>query len=651
MRQTVPSKSNGVLGIKIIHVKWAQTVPSKSNGGLCIGSILERNKALLFKWFWKLCSNEENEWRNIVRDKYMDQSLATLAPVINSRPQSSVFKGIYSISLKSGNTSSLLINGFSIPLGDGSKISFWLDKWAGDRWLKEKYSRLYALSTQRNMSVLNMGEWTVNGLIFVANVSSQFHDYCDALSKCILFFEGQRSGKLPSSQRLTWRKDSALRDGFDVGMNLVGGYYDAGDNVKFNFPMAFSTTLLAWGVIEYGQFMGPDLPHALDAVRWGADYFLRATSEPGQVVASVGDPVGDHDCWERPEDMDTPRTTYVVNQTHPGSELSAEIAAALASSSLALNKINPTFSKVLVERAKQVFEFADKYRGSYDSSVYNGVCPFYCDYNGYMDELVWGAAWLYKATNEKQYFDYVKNNIQEIENYMLEKKLLLDSQENDGGGYAEFGWDSKHAGINVLVSSWALQSRDRDPFARLADALVCSILPESPTKFVTYSPGGLMFKPGSSNMQHTTALSFLLLTYSRYLEAANVRSVQCGTVTISTARLVEFVKGQVDYVLGSNPLKMSYMVGYSQRYPGKLHHRGATLPSKDAHLAPLKCRDGDSYFKSNGSDLNQLTGALAGGPDENDQFGDSRYNVSQTEPTTYINAPFVGLLAFFKKST
>lgn len=44
------------------------------------------------------------------------------------------------------------------------------------------------------------------------------HDYGDALTKSILFFEGQRSGKLPPNQRVTWRKDSALRDGLEFGV-------------------------------------------------------------------------------------------------------------------------------------------------------------------------------------------------------------------------------------------------------------------------------------------------------------------------------------------------------------------------------------------------------------------------------------------------
>lgn len=38
-------------------------------------------------------------------------------------------------------------------------------------------------------------------------------DYSDALEKSILFFEGQRSGKLPANQRVKWRGNSGLSDG------------------------------------------------------------------------------------------------------------------------------------------------------------------------------------------------------------------------------------------------------------------------------------------------------------------------------------------------------------------------------------------------------------------------------------------------------
>lgn len=52
----------------------------------------------------------------------------------------------------------------------------------------------------------------------MAAISAAGHDYGDALRKSILFFEGQRSGKLPQEQRLRWRRDSALRDGADEGV-------------------------------------------------------------------------------------------------------------------------------------------------------------------------------------------------------------------------------------------------------------------------------------------------------------------------------------------------------------------------------------------------------------------------------------------------
>lgn len=71
-------------------------------------------------------------------------------------------------------------------------------------------------------------------------------------------------------------------------VDLVGGYYDAGDNVKFGLPMAFTTTLLAWSVIEFGNSMGNQLNYAKDAVRWGTDYLLKAaTASPGTLFVQV----------------------------------------------------------------------------------------------------------------------------------------------------------------------------------------------------------------------------------------------------------------------------------------------------------------------------------------------------------------------------
>ena len=70
-------------------------------------------------------------------------------------------------------------------------------------------------------------------------------------------------------------------------VDLVGGYYDAGDNVKFGFPMAFSMTMLAWSVVEFGGLMKAELQHAREAVRWGADYLLKATAHPDTIYVQA----------------------------------------------------------------------------------------------------------------------------------------------------------------------------------------------------------------------------------------------------------------------------------------------------------------------------------------------------------------------------
>lgn len=44
------------------------------------------------------------------------------------------------------------------------------------------------------------------------------YDYAGAFDKCLRFFEAQRSGKLPADNRVKWRGDSALTDGFSQGV-------------------------------------------------------------------------------------------------------------------------------------------------------------------------------------------------------------------------------------------------------------------------------------------------------------------------------------------------------------------------------------------------------------------------------------------------
>ncbi|XP_064995545.1 endoglucanase 23-like [Musa acuminata AAA Group] len=473
-------------------------------------------------------------------------------------------------------------------------------------------------------------------LLSVSLTLASSHDYHEALSKSILFFEGQRSGKLPPDQRAGWRGDSALSDGSEAGVDLTGGYYDAGDNVKFGFPMAFTTTMLSWSVIEFGELMPTDeLRNAAVAIRWATDYLLKTISHPGLVFVQVGNPISDHNCWERPEDMDTARTVYNVSADRPGSEVAGETAAALAAASMVFRDIDPGYSQTLLENAMRAFEFADTYKGAYsdDPQLKAGVCPFYCDFDGYQDELLWGAAWLRRASQNDSFLDYIQNN---------GKTLGADDNIN------EFGWDNKHAGLNVLVSKEFMegQALSLESYKEFADSFMCTLIPESSSSHIQFTPGGLIYRPGGSNMQHVTSISFLLLTYAKYLSKSS-QTANCGSIQVDPASLQLQAKKQVDYLLGDNPMNMSYMVGYGDRYPQRIHHRGSSLPSVSSHPQFIACKDGSDYYKSANPNPNPLVGAVVGGPGEDDVYEDDRADFRKSEPTTYINAPLVGVLAYF----
>lgn len=100
------------------------------------------------------------------------------------------------------------------------------------------------------------------------------------------------AGKLPKHNNVSWRGNSCTRDG-DKGntlfKDLSGGYYDAGDAIKFHFPMAFSMTMLSWSVIEYSAKYeaAGELNHVKDVIKWGTDYFLKTFNHTADSINSL----------------------------------------------------------------------------------------------------------------------------------------------------------------------------------------------------------------------------------------------------------------------------------------------------------------------------------------------------------------------------
>lgn len=139
-------------------------------------------------------------------------------------------------------------------------------------------------------------------------------------------------------------------------MDLTGGYYDAGDNVKYGLPLAFTVTTLAWTALAFKPELqaAGELNNVHAAIRWGTDYFLKCAAKKNHMYVQVGDPNLDHQCWVRPENMNTPRTLYEIDDKTPGTEIAAETAAALAASSLVFRDTDKGYSRRLLNKAKLV---------------------------------------------------------------------------------------------------------------------------------------------------------------------------------------------------------------------------------------------------------------------------------------------------------
>ena len=176
------------------------------------------------------------------------------------------------------------------------------------------------------------------------------------------------------------------------------------------------------------------------------------------------------------------------------------------------------------------------------------------------------------------------------------------------------------------------------------ERFLCNVVQHGDGSSGRLTPGGLLYHQPWANYQAITSAMFVLVTHADHLEAVRA-SLQCGGEMLPPAQLVSFARSQVDYLLGKNPMRMSFMVGYGDRYPLQPHHRGASLPSINSNPGKITCSQGSDYFHRPVPNSNVIDGAIVGGPDANDHYDDSRGNYMQGEPATYTVTPIVGVLA------
>jgi endoglucanase len=261
--------------------------------------------------------------------------------------------------------------------------------------------------------------------------------YGRALANALAFYQNERDGPdyIPSAIRtapghlndqhaMTYSTPAVNSSGrfsgdlapLGVTINASGGWWDAGDYLKFVQTESYTDGVMLSGVRDFPAQMGPGSGSNFTAeAKFGARFLLRMWNDKTrtlyyQVGIGVGNAkaVGDHDIWRLPQADDTyggsdPLYRYIRNRPvfragPPGSPISPNLAgrdaAALAECYVVFKSTSPAFANRCLRSAEHIFALAD----TSPSGNLLTVIPYsFYPETEWRDDLEWGATELYFA--------------------------------------------------------------------------------------------------------------------------------------------------------------------------------------------------------------------------------------------------------------
>ena len=433
-------------------------------------------------------------------------------------------------------------------------------------------------------------------------------NYGEALQKSLFFYEVQQAGVLPDWNEVSWRGDSMEND------FIPGGWFDAGDHFKFTLTIAYTATVLAWGLYEYEDAVtkaGLSEKYK-NNLKWALDYLVLA-DQGGEIVGTIGKDGFDHTWWGSPEVYLRKMKLQTGLDERPYDVISCTSALALSASALAAGYLIFKDANYL-SHAKSLYEAADKTRDNTDQ----GMQKTYYPATDFYDELFYAANWMYMATGEQKYLDECESDFIPqfpTENQSTERKYTWG-----------FCWDDHSQAAALLYAINTGKEEWIEQVQRHLDYWTVGY----GGKKVQYTPDGMawLFQWGST--RHDANTVFLALVASDHLFKDNAE--------LST-RYREFAKKQFDYFFGDNKLGLSYVIGMGKN-PKSVHHRGAS-GIHDDHWNSLGS-DTDDGFQTEYAHV--LYGALEGGPNQDGSFTDEVGAYQNTEVAIDYNAGFTAAL-------
>jgi|GEM_PF-704214 Glycosyl hydrolase family 9./Domain of unknown function./N-terminal ig-like domain of cellulase. len=405
----------------------------------------------------------------------------------------------------------------------------------------------------------------------------------------------------------THTQDNNLPYGSDQlkSRDLSGGWFDAGDFGKYTNNSAVATSHLLWTYEKFPQLF-PDnstnIPESgngksdlLDEIKFNLDWFLKAQDYATGGFYTVINPKNYYDGRTNVD------TQNGQNDAKP-TTVTADAAAMLAQAYLVFKSYDEAYAEQLLQSALSGWKYVMNNPNLPNTSGYADADD--------ADDRLWAAASIFRATGDPAANAYVLNN------YKKYKDLFLNTEYGMG----------RIKGFDALITYMS---------AEHADSTVKSWFNEN---FLIWKDK--VIERQKNNLWRTVTMESGAWWGSNADISGTNMMLTLGSMLTQTFdnQVVDAVQDNYNYILGINPLQMSYITGYGEHAVKRIF---SGIFSRD-----LK-EDVPKGYMAGGVDITGDDGASVY---QLRRFEDSDYNYRSTEHAINYEAPAIFSLAVLQAS-
>ncbi|MDA3882191.1 MAG: glycoside hydrolase family 9 protein, partial [Bacteroidales bacterium] len=432
-------------------------------------------------------------------------------------------------------------------------------------------------------------------------------------------YGGNRSGNGPNWLIMTYGRGYDFVKDADGAHNLVGGWHDCGDHVKFGQTQFYAGYMLLLGYSAfpagYDDFYSADysgyessgnfsfeggagtpngIPDILDEVKYATDYYIKCIPNGSTFYSQVGNGDYDHRNWVTSVTMASYSNneggeadgSRVIKKNPNDASMVSFAGATLALMSRMYRHFDDAYADECLQYAEYAYEYASAHKTNSGGGTITG--SFYGADNKWEDNYVCLLAELYWATGDEAY-------------------------KTEALSYS----------ADITVHGWVLDYENSDDLAayalaKLGDSHGESVLNTICTNYKSAANGDDVMEVGSDwgRLRYTASATFVLALQHAYNNDGTIHSA---------------LQGSIDYILGANSANQSFVVGFGSNSPQRPHHRNVYMNDNQNYNIPTK---------------NQQQGYLVGGTFDPYSFPDNIDDFQTSEGGIDYNAGLVGALGY-----